>query len=100
MRLANGLYDQMLTEGFSAEEVLQTTEFSDNNRIRLRECFAAVAVDRSHPTPVSHRVTLRSVSDQALSKGVDPELVAIAEEMTESVSERSDSSICATPMHI
>ena len=79
MRLANGSYDQMSTEGLSAEEVLQTTEFSDNYRIRLRECFAAVAVDRSHPTLVSHRVTLRSVSDLAPSKGVDPGLVAIAE---------------------
>ena len=36
----------------------------------------AVAVGRSHPTPVSHPVTLRTVVSEALGQDVDADLAA------------------------
>ena len=90
MRLANGLYDRMLADALSVDEVLTTIEVSDDNRLRLRECLATVAVARLHPTPVSHPVTLRGVQPESLSEGVDEELVAFVEQLTESIDEQRD----------
>jgi hypothetical protein len=90
MRLANGLYDRMLADALSVDEVLGTIEVSDDNRLRLRECLATVAVARLHPTPVSHPVTLRGVQPESLSEGVDEELVAFVEQLTESIDEQRD----------
>ena len=87
MKLANGLYDRILSDSLSVDEVLDTIEVSDDNRLRLRECLATVAVARLHPTPVNHPVTLRGVQAEALTEGVDEELVAFVEQLTESIDE-------------
>ncbi len=87
MKLANGLYDRMLADSLSVDEVLATIEVSDDNRLRLRECLATVAVARLHPSPVNHPVTLRGVQAEAISEGVDEELVAFVEQLTESIDE-------------
>jgi hypothetical protein len=90
MKLANGLYDRMLADSLSVDEVLDTIEVSDDNRLRLRECLATVAVARLHPTPVIHPVTVRGVQAEVLSEGVDEELVTFVEQLTESIDEHKD----------
>ena len=90
MGLANGLYDRMLADGLSMDEVLATIEVSDDNHHRLRESIVTVAVSRLHPTPVSHPVTLRGVRAESLSEDVDPNLVAFMDQITESISEHKD----------
>ena len=87
MRLADGLYDKILTEGLSVDEVLATIDVTNENRLRLRESLAAVAVGRSHPTPVSHPMTLRTVASEALGQDADADLVAVVEQMMESVAD-------------
>ena len=88
MVLADGLYDKALAENLSPEEAMAGVELSESDRARLREAFSAVAVNRMHPTPVGHPVTLRTLREEALTDEVDPELLAAVERITESISDQ------------
>lgn len=88
MVLADALYDKALADNLSSEEVLASVDLDDSDRLRLREAFSAVAVNRIHPTAVSHPVTLRALREEALENEVDPDLLATVERITESLSDQ------------
>ncbi len=90
MELADALYDKALAEHLSPDQAIANLDISDEDKIRLREAFAAVAVNRAHPTAVEHPVTLRGIRDETLEEGVDPGLVAAVERLTESLDDRAN----------
>jgi conjugative relaxase-like TrwC/TraI family protein len=90
MNLAEAVYEKALTENLDPAQAIESVDLPDEDRPRLREAFTAVAVNRAHPTPVSHPVTLRTMREEALEDEVDADLVAAVERMTESLSEREN----------
>lgn len=90
MVLADALYDKMLADNLSTNEVLASVDLDNSDKQRLTEAFGAVAINRAYPTSVGHPVTLRALREEALSEEVDPELLAAIDRITESLAEHDE----------
>ena len=87
MVIADNIYDQVLSEGFTVDDALGRLDISDRDRGRIREAVGAVTVGRLNPTPVRHQLTLKTVREESLEADADPALVALVDRVTESVAQ-------------